>query len=416
MSSDGYLFLGLTALVAGFVAALVFAVFRFMSAARSARQQLGSRSETVLLSSALHDAVSSLKAQERAMSARAAASEELSAQVFDSLTAGLLVVDAAGAVTTVNPAGRSMLGIDVDPVGIGFREVLQRAPALVEVIAEGLSTGRAIVRRSIQVDGDPAPHHLGVTVSPFGGSTSRRGAICLFSDLTQIFELEQQLQTKAALAALGEMTAGLAHEFRNGLATIHGYSRLMDPDRLPEQYRPYIQGIRQETDALGRVVTNFLGFARPETIVLAPVDLAAVVRRAADDLRVDLPASVSVEVSGTFGAIAGDDILLRQTIANLLRNAVEACHERPAAVVAVRGSIDADRRMALVVVEDDGPGIPEEHRARIFQPFFTTRSRGSGLGLSIVQKIVLLHNGRISVGTSAASGARIELAFPLSGD
>ena len=106
-----------------------------------------------------------------------------------------------------------------------------------------------------------------------GGRRVRQGAICLFSDLTPSIELEEQLRLKEALARVGELTAGIAHEFRNGLATIHGYSRLIRPDELPPVYRPYVDGIRQETEALGHVVTNFLKFARPEQVVFAAVEL-----------------------------------------------------------------------------------------------------------------------------------------------
>ena len=106
------------------------------------------------------------------------------------------------------------------------------------------------------------------------------GVICLFSDLTTVIALEEQLRLKETLARLGELTAGIAHEFRNGLATIHGYGKLIDPAALPPQYRPYIEGIRQETDALGQVVTNFLNFARPTQLSVATCDLATVVQRA----------------------------------------------------------------------------------------------------------------------------------------
>ena len=107
-------------------------------------------------------------------------------------------------------------------------------------------------------------------------------------------ELEEQLRLKDSLARLGELTAGLAHEFRNGLATIHGYSRLIDVEALAPKYQPYVEGIRQETEALGKVVTNFLSFARPENMALSRVDLGAVVRRAADDLRYDTDQSFRV--------------------------------------------------------------------------------------------------------------------------
>src|SRR5690606_38127697 len=97
-----------------------------------------------------------------------------------------------------------------------------------------------------------------------------------FTDLSDVVELEEQLRLKDSLARLGELTAGIAHEFRNGLATIHGYSRLFDLERLQPEFQPYVKGIRQETEALGQVVTNFLNFAKPAELTLAPVDMAAI--------------------------------------------------------------------------------------------------------------------------------------------
>ena len=117
-----------------------------------------------------------------------------------------------------------------------------------------------------------------MTVSPIAAADGRlQAAVCLFTDLTAVVELEEQLRLKEALARLGELTAGLAHEFRNGLATIHGYGRLLDPATLPDQARTCVEGIRAETIALGEVVTNFLRFARPEQLTMAPVDLRAVI-------------------------------------------------------------------------------------------------------------------------------------------
>ena len=99
--------------------------------------------------------------------------------------------------------------------------------------------------------------------------------------------MEEQLRLKESLAQVGELTAGIAHEFRNGLATIHGYARLIDRNALPQAFRPHLDGIRQETEALGEVVTNFLNFARPAQLTLSPVDLRAVVERAAEEVRGD---------------------------------------------------------------------------------------------------------------------------------
>ena len=152
------------------------------------------------------------------------------------------------------------------------------------------------------------------------------GAICLFTDLTAVKDLEEQLRLKESLATVGELTAGIAHEFRNGLATIHGYSKLFDLDALPPAYRPYVEGIRAETESLGQVVTNFLNFARPAQLTLSRVDLRAICERAAEEVRADARAlGGDVAVRGEFGDLEGDEVLLRQAFSNLLRNAVEAC-------------------------------------------------------------------------------------------
>jgi two-component system sensor histidine kinase PilS (NtrC family) len=414
VTQEGYAVLGLTAMIAVLAAVMAFAVMRFAAGVKDSRRHLREGgAETVLLSAALQEAVNKLKAQEKAMSARAVASEQLSAEIVESITAGLLVVARSGAIEIFNPAGRRMIGVAETALGGDYHDVLAAVPPLVAVIEECLTSGAPIVRRAVRVESGPRPLHFGVTVSLLGEREAPRGVICLFSDLTKVMELEEQLRLKETLARLGELTAGIAHEFRNGLATIHGYGRLLDPDAVPPKYRPYIEGIRQETDALRHVVTNFLNFARPEQVTLTTVDLAAVVRRTADDLRHELPDGTAVTVEGTFGQVHGDELLLRQVIGNLMRNAAEACEGAGTVpAIVIRGESDPSSPMARFAIEDNGPGIPEDARERIFQPFFTTRSRGTGLGLAIVQKIVVIHNGRVLAEPAPGGGARFQITLP----
>ena len=414
MSANLSTLAGVTAVLVGLVGVVVIALLGFRSAARATRREMGDRGDTTLLSVALQDALTRLAAQERATNARATASEQLSAQVFDSLTAGLIVVDAAGLVKIVNPAAARMLGVESDLAGRTYADLLARTPPLVSLIDEGLATQQPISRRTVGVSIDDHQWHFGVTVSPLADAEAKHGVICLFSDLTAVVELEQQLQLKEALARLGELTAGIAHEFRNGLATIHGYSRLIELDAIPQRFRPCVEGIRQESDALGHIVTNFLNFARPEQVLFSPLDMESIVRKVAADLRAELGTHVQVDVTGSFGAVAGDEIMLRQLFANLIRNAAEACEGGGVSpCIAIEGRIDADVELTRIAVCDNGPGIDARHRHQVFQPFFTTRSRGSGLGLPIVQKIALLHNGSVTVGSSNTGGARIDLALPL---
>ncbi|MBA3231851.1 MAG: PAS domain-containing protein [Acidobacteria bacterium] len=416
MTSTGALFLGLTAVVAALCGVLAFAIVKIMSAARAAKNANPLGAETAFMASAMEDALQRLREQERAMKARAEASERLSSEIVASMTSGLLVVNEEGGLRTLNPAARRMLGLPDEEAGGRLTDVLRRAAPLSTVVEECLANGKPIVRRSVQLERiGGGISHLGVTVSPIrdeGGLL--HGAICLFTDLSDVVELEEQLRLKDTLARLGELTAGIAHEFRNGLATIHGYSRLLDLERLPTDFQPYVQGIRQETEALGQVVTNFLNFAKPTELTLSPVDMSGIAERAADEIRGDVRArGGDVRVTGGFGAVEGDEILLRQAFSNLCRNALEACTD--AAVppsIAIDGSPDREQNLLRITVTDNGRGIEPGLEQRIFQPFFTTKAQGTGLGLALVQKIIVTHNGRVTAG-SGPVGGRITVTLPL---
>jgi signal transduction histidine kinase len=406
--------IGLTAIVAALVGVLIFALLRFAAAARDSKRALSDNStENAFVTAALHDALTKLKAQEREMSARAEASERLNSEIIESLTSGLFVIAADGVLRIMNPAARRLLGI---PDGTALSRYRNALPAaLVQAVEECVGSGQPIVRRKVQTGADEhSPQYLGVSVSPLSdGQGQPHGVICLFTDLTPTVEMEEQLRLKDSLAQVGELTAGIAHEFRNGLATIHGYARLLDLKVLPKEYQPHLLGIRQETEALGEVVTNFLNFAKPAQLMLSRVDLRAIVERAADEVGSDARAhGGELTIRGEFPLIQGDDVLLRQAFSNLLRNAVQACAEIGAAPnVTVLGRLEGVN--VRVLVEDNGPGIPIAARERIFQPFFTTKGRGTGLGLALVQKIIVTHNGRIQVASSATGGASLQVVLPV---
>ena len=416
MTPNAYALLGLTALVAGLVAVVTFALLRFFDAARATRTQRRDGGEMAMMSSALHEAMARLKAQERATAARAEASERLSQDIIASLTAGLLVAGRDGTVRILNPAGRRLLGIADTAPADDISRMLE-AIGLSAVIQECLGSGSAVLRRTLSL----APprqgiSHLGVGVSPlFDDGGQIDGAVCLFTDLTAVKDLEAQLRLKESLATVGELTAGIAHEFRNGLATIHGYSKLFDLKMLPESYRAYVEGIRAETASLTQVVTNFLSFARPAELALSRVDLRAICDRAADEIRADARAlGGDISIRGEFGVIDGDEVLLRQAFSNLLRNALDACAGAAGGPSIVIQS-EVDGTQTRIAVNDNGPGIPLELRERIFQPFFTTKRSGTGLGLALVLKIIVFHNGRVVAASSPSGGASLQISLPIAG-
>jgi PAS domain S-box-containing protein len=416
MTRSGYLLLGLTAIVGALAGIIAFALVKVISAARDVRRAAKSTGgETAFMAAALEEAVTRLRQQERAMSLRAEASERLSGQIIANLTSGLLVVGGDGRVETLNPAGRRLLGLPGAETTGHYREVLVTASSMAEVIEECIATGQPVVRRAISL-GRGSATHLGVTVSPMREEDGPvQGAVCLFSDLSAVAELEEQLRLKDSLARLGELTAGLAHEFRNGLATIHGYARLLDPGRLQDEFKPYVSGLRAETESLREIVTNFLNFAKPAQLTLGPVDMRVAAERAAEDVRAEAEShGGSVVVDGEFAAALGDEVLLRQAFSNLCRNALEACVEADRApVIAVRSAVDRTAHVLRITVSDNGPGVDPALGDRVFQPFVTGRSRGTGLGLALVQKIVVTHNGRIAAGRTEEGGASFVVSLPL---
>ena len=186
---------------------------------------------------------------------------------------------------------------------------------------------------------------------------------------------------------------------------------------MPGDFIPYVQGIRDETEALRQVVINFLNFAKPDELALTAVSLRTIAERAAEEIRGEITSREgTVTVEGQFGTILGDDVLLRQAFSNLCRNALEASVEtgQPPRV-RIEGSIDAAQRQQHVAVIDSGRGVDAAVTARMFRPFFTTKKTGTGLGLSLVQKIIVTHNGRVSASNAPEGGARIAVVLPLEG-
>jgi signal transduction histidine kinase len=421
VTQSGYLLLGLTAIVGAVVGTVTFTLLRAFAAARDitgpGRDRAGA--ETAFMAVAMEEAMSRLKLREQALAERAEASERLSDEIITSLASGLLVVGPDHRVQAFNPFGRRLLQVPDNGWTGDVTDVLHTAQPLAAVIQECLDTRQAVRRRTVRIDTNPErPTHLGVTVSPVSSRQGQpRGAICLFGDLTDIVELEEQLRLKDSLAQLGELTAGIAHEFRNGLATIHGYARLVDLERLPTDMHVYVQGIRDETDALGGVVRNFLNFAKPAELVLGTVDPRGLVERAADEIRPEATAhGGSVLVEGQHATVQGDEVLLRQAFSNLCRNALEACldaHLQPHIVIECLA--DPAQHQVRVSVIDNGPGVDPKIASRIFRPFVTTRARGTGLGLALVQKIVVTHNGRVGVQAEPGGGTRFTVTLPLAG-
>jgi nitrogen fixation/metabolism regulation signal transduction histidine kinase len=345
---------------------------------------------------------------------RAEHTERLSEEVTRNMPAGFLMVNAVGIISGANPAAEQALGIR----GLNYRrysEVLGESSDLTKLVAQCLTGGR-IFRREQVSHTAPAgdTRRLGVTISPVRrGNEKVSGAICLLSDLTELAALQQQMELKKHLAALGELSAGIAHEFKNALATISGYAQMIRAESADAEILDHAERILEQTRNITHVVTEFLKYARPLEISEEVVELEGVVERVVAEVGGAMP-QVAVRSEGEFGSVAGDESLLRQALLNLARNAAEACAEIKDGTVLVRGEIVRSGELGFqrITIDDNGPGIAGDALANLFHPFFTTKSHGTGLGLAVVQKIIVQHGGQVAARNRPEDGATFIVTLP----
>lgn len=336
----------------------------------------------------------------------------LSEHITNNMPSGMLTVDMQGVITAHNPASQQIFGYDLG-TGRRLSDLVEQRPRLDAMLERCLQTGEAFTRQEFNVaNPTDGGRHIGVNLSPITGATGRiEGALCLLSDLTQIAKLQEQVRLKDNFAALGEMSAGIAHEFKNSLATISGYSQMLSSEPDPEKMRAYAREIEKETRALAQIVTDFLHFARPVKASLRAAELEDLVAGAVEDLKGVRPGGYEVEVRSSKTAdVVCDAALLKQAVFNLLLNAADAIGEDGA----IRVEIELDNNAGKVRLHiiDNGCGIDPDDMKRAFIPFFTTKPSGTGLGLPLVQKIVLAHDGDIAIDSHPGRGTRASLSLP----
>jgi two-component system sensor histidine kinase HydH len=423
--------LGIASGVGLLVVALVvlFLVRRYFQNARNGQKEQEepqtprTQNPSAFMAASMQGVIQKLREQEKELERlhriekeRAAHTERLSEEVTRNMPAGLLVVNATGIISSANPAAEQALGIR----GLGFRrysEALGETSELTRFVAECLAQGKIFRREQVEhVTPAGECRHLGVTISPIRrGNEKINGAICLLSDLTEFAALQQQMQLKENLAALGELSAGMAHEFKNALATISGYAQMIRAEELAGEAADYADRILDQTRSITHVVTEFLKFARPLDIANEAVPLEGVVERVVSEVAEAKP-DVQLRSEGVFGSVPGDEGLLRQALLNLVRNAAEACAGTVAGgQVLLKGELlrSEGNGSQRIMILDNGSGIEEAALSKLFRPFYTTKADGTGLGLAVVQKVIVQHGGRVEACNRPEGGAAFIVTLPL---
>jgi two-component system sensor histidine kinase PilS (NtrC family) len=349
-----------------------------------------------------------LTAQLRVPGERLAASESdladvtaLHEEIVQSVTSGLLTLDGAGRITFLNRAGEHLAGLKAE-VAIG-QPVAGLFPGFLSDARRGETEWTGPDGRRLTLGFSSFP-----LAGPRGGA---RGQAVIFQDLTQLRAMEETVRRSERLADLGRLAAGLAHELRNPLASMSGCVELLQatPGLRPEEAR-LLAIVLKEAGRLDQLVTRFLAYSRPSAPRLAATDLARVAGEVAEALARDpAAAQVRFQLQLAPATVACDPDQLRQVIWNLLLNAVQALGGQPGTV---RLATAPEGAGVQLIVEDDGPGIAPGAAAHLFDPFFSTKPDGTGLGLATVHQIVGAHHGEVGVEPAMPHGARFVVRLP----
>ncbi len=365
---------------------------------------------TAALAGYLADALVGARRQLKRAESELTALSALHESIVHSISSGILTIDSTQHITFINPAGEEICGRTFAQLrGKNLREDF---PAF----SDALSLGQLGRGETVFAHADLSERILGYSLAPLvdPGSPARPGFVVVFQDLSNLRRMEESVRRSDRLAAVGQLAAGLAHEIRNPLASMTGSIELLaGAPQLDANDRRLMKIVLRESERLELLVRDFLTFAKPKQVELARLSLSALV---GELLEVFHPTALGAGLTVLREIdepvfVRGDESLLRQLVWNLLRNAADATPSGGSVRVQVR----TDKTEAHLIVQDSGAGISAADRGRIFEPFFTTKDGGSGLGLSIVQRTIEAHGGRVELESSPGRGSTFIVILPLSG-
>jgi len=332
------------------------------------------------------------------------------------LRCGYLAIDRDGHVREVNPHAGAILEIDPEAsIGRSVETVLENHPRFARILLESFTLHCLPNRAELELSCRSEERTIGFTLSLIRDAAGEPyGAAVLFKDLTRVEQREEQERLKDRLAALGQMAASLAHEIRNPLASIEVSCSLLTRRFVKgTEERTLLDKIVSEVRRLNGTIHSSLEYVRPVELRPGPIPVADLLSAALQVARSRVPSetvSVVQVVERSLPFVIWDRARIRQVFENLMINALEAMGGSGTLTVrASRGPGDAIR----VDVEDDGPGIRENEREKLFYPFFTTKTTGSGVGLPVARKIVEAHRGWLDLTDVAGGGARFTVRLPV---
>ena len=348
--------------------------------------------------------------------------KEYNENVMASISSGVIVVDINRVVTTFNKEAVNICQIVSAAVvgkSLGEYEKLRPIDDLLKLTME---CGKPLARKEMVLTLENKNEKvIGVSTSLLHTQTTRtNGAIAIFSDISKTKSLEERVKHSEKLAVLGEMAAVMAHEIRNPLNAIAGFSQLLQTKvEEADPRRKYVDIITHEAFRIDTLISDILDFAHQKKAANLEVNLEGLVDRvvaAKSDQASRKDVTLVKQAAPNTPMVMGDAVRLERILLNLVNNAIDAM-DQPGSITIITERLESDQGPAAsIMVRDEGCGIPPENLETIFKPFFTTKSAGTGLGLAIIQKIVEEHRGQITVKSEIGKGTTFTLALPAAAE
>ncbi len=331
----------------------------------------------------------------------------------------ILSTDRDGIIRSINPAGERMYGYSAQEMIGRDRSILyqgiQLTPEKFRLLQKKMKKREGWVTEleNVRKDGQVFPVRL-ATAYLDDEEGKRKGAVSIAQDITEEVKLRNQIIETEKLVSLGQAAAGIAHEINNPLNALLNIAHILAQEKClrqePEKAQLLVD-LKAEINRLGQLTTDFMQFARPRPIVKEEVDLNQVIREAARLFRLDREFSEGITYIlklEDLDPLPADPNQIKQVIINIVRNAVQAMKGRGEVTIS---SFQTDEKVGFII-RDQGPGIPEETRERLWEPFYSNKKQGSGLGMSICRQIVNQHQGEIGVESESGVGTEITVCFP----
>jgi signal transduction histidine kinase len=344
-------------------------------------------------------------------------------QILNSLEIGVVVLDDKSRLAMANDSARSLLPeIPPHDSGLDILDILKSRSGLNNMVKAATREGAYIKEVEYNLGAPESSSPARITTLPLkDASKHTTGTVVLVHDIREVASMERQIRTAERLSALGTLAAAMAHEIRNPLEALdlnlalldHSLTAIKPAGQEAKKTAKYVKILEEEISRLAAIVENFLSFARPSSAPIEEISLDAILRQIVDLLANQAKSkkvTLDLLIQGNPKVLGSED-QLKQAFLNLVINSLEAMPQ--GGLLRIRVETIDKRDVAVVHMQDTGVGIPSDQIPKLFDPFFTTRPKGTGLGLTIVHRIIQEHHGQIRVTSVPEEGSTFTVELPL---